>query len=186
ACAGQPQWRAAVESLLAAHEKTVNDLDNLPANLCRTADSGTGEFSSVCANGTFALDTTTEYRPNAEPGLTIAGRYTLVEKIGEGGMGEVWVAKQTEPIKRTVALKLIQAGMDTKAVLQRFDAERQALAMMEHPNIARVLDGGMTADRRPYFVMELVNGLSLTKFCDKAKLSIRERLELFAAICQAV
>src|SRR5207249_2192417 len=91
-----------------------------------------------------------------------------------------------EPVKRRVALKLIKAGMDTKAVLQRFEAERQALAMMDHPNIARVLDGGMTADRRPFFVMELVNGLALTKFCDDAKLGIRERLELFAAICQAV
>ena len=116
----------------------------------------------------------------------IAGRYTLQEKIGEGGMGDVWVAKQTEPVKRRVALKLIKAGMDTKAVLQRFEAERQALAMMDYPNIAKVLDGGMTADRRPFFVMELVNGLPLTKFCDEAKLGIRERLELFAAICQAV
>jgi serine/threonine protein kinase len=139
-----------------------------------------------------------------EPGAVIASRYTLVEKIGEGGMGEVWVAKQTEPVKRKVALKLIKAGMDTKAVLQRFEAERQALAMMDHPNIARVLDGGVVgqdsnpdqarADRigilshvgRPFFVMELVNGLPLTKFCDDAKLGIRERLELFASICQAV
>ena len=129
---------------------------------------------------------TTDYRRDAEAGVVIAGRYTLQEKIGEGGMGEVWVAKQTEPVKRRVALKLIKAGMDTKAVLQRFEAERQALALMDHPNIAKVLDGGMTADRRPFFVMELVNGLPLTKFCDEAKLGIRERLELFAAICQAV
>src|SRR5258708_14977552 len=99
-------------------------------------------------------------------------------------MGEVWIARQTEPVKRRLALKLIKAGMDTKAVLQRFDAERQALAIMDHPNIARVFDGGMTADRRPFFVMELVNGLPLTKFCDPEKLGIRRRLELFVAICQ--
>src|SRR5262249_18489434 len=116
----------------------------------------------------------------------IAGRYTLEEKIGEGGMGEVWVAKQTEPVKRRVALKLIKPGMDSKAVLQRFEQERQALALMDHPNIARVLDGGLTHDRRPFFVMELVNGLPLNKFCDDAKLRIRERLELFTSVCQAV
>jgi serine/threonine protein kinase len=119
-------------------------------------------------------------------GAVIAGKYTLVEMIGEGGMGEVWAAKQTEPIKRKVAVKLIKAGMDSRAVLQRFEQERQALALMEHPNIARVLDGGLTEDRRPFFVMELVNGLPVTKFCDDAKLGIRERLELFTLICQAV
>src|SRR5260221_631604 len=99
---------------------------------------------------------TSDYRPAVEPGLVIAGRYTLQEKIGEGGMGEVWVAKQTESVKRKVALKLIKAGMDSKAILTRFEHERQALAMMDHPNIAKVLDGGLTADRRPFFVMELV------------------------------
>src|SRR5205085_413286 len=98
-----------------------------------------------------------------QAGSVIAGRYTLVEMIGEGGMGEVWVAKQSEPVKRRVALKLIKAGMDTRAVLQRFEAERQALALMQHPNIAQVLDGGMTEQRRPFFVMELVNGLALNK-----------------------
>src|SRR5262249_22925459 len=130
--------------------------------------------------------TTGDSEPGTEPGAVIAGRYTLVEKIGEGGMGEVWVAKQTEPVKRKVALKLIKAGMDSKAVLQRFEQERQALALMDHPHIARVLDGGMTPERRPVFGMELVHGLPLTKFCDEAKLGIRPRLELFAAICQAV
>ena len=113
----------------------------------------------------------------AGPELVIAGRYTLKEKIGEGGMGEVWVAKQTEPVKRTVALKLIRTGMDSRAVLARFEQERQALAMMDHPNIARVLDGGLTPSGQPFFVMELVNGLPLTKFCDEAKLTPKERLE---------
>jgi WD40 repeat protein/serine/threonine protein kinase len=117
---------------------------------------------------------------------TIIGTYRLLQKIGEGGMGEVWVAKQSEPVKRRVALKLIKAGMDSKAVVQRFEHERQALALMDHPHIAKVLDGGITDEFRPYFVMELVNGLALTKFCDQAKLSIRERLELFIPICQAV
>ena len=116
----------------------------------------------------------------------IAGRYVLQQKIGEGGMGEVWVARQTEPIKRKVALKLIKTGMDSKAVLQRFEQERQALGIMDHPNIARVLDGGLTPTGQPFFVMELVNGLPLNKFCDEARLTLRQRLELFVPICQAV
>src|SRR5262249_38482772 len=122
--------------------------------------------------------TTADYRPDSEPGAVIAGKYILVEKIGEGGMGEGWVAKQTEPVKRKVALKLIKAGMDSKAVLARFEQERQALALMDHPNIAKVLDGGLTLDRHPFFVMELVNGLPLTKFCDEGKLTPRDRLAL--------
>ena len=121
-----------------------------------------------------------------EAGVVIAGRYTLVERLGEGGMGEVWVAKQTEPVKRNVAVKLIKSGMDSRGVVQRFEQERQALALMDHPNIAKVFDGGLTEYRRPFFVMELVNGLSLTKFCDEAKLDIRDRLKIFVDVCQAV
>ncbi|MEM8669192.1 MAG: serine/threonine-protein kinase [Planctomycetota bacterium] len=117
---------------------------------------------------------------------TKIGRYELVEQIGEGGMGTVWVARQTEPVKRRVALKLIKAGMDSKAVLARFEQERQTLALMEHPNIARVLDGGLTPSGQPYFVMELVNGQPLDKYCDGAKLSLPDRLQLFAPICRAV
>ena len=116
----------------------------------------------------------------------IAGRYSLIEKIGEGGMGEVWVAKQTEPIRRRVAIKLIKAGMDSKIIVARFEAERQALALMDHPHIAKVFDGGLTANERLFFVMELVNGLPLVRFCDEATLNIRERLELFILICHAV
>src|SRR3984885_7919769 len=101
-------------------------------------------------------------------------------------MGEVWVAKQSQPVKRKVALKLIKTGMDSRAVLARFEQERQALAMMDHPNIARVLDGGLTPSGQPFFVMDLVNGLPLTKFCDEARLTTRERLELFVPVCQAV
>jgi serine/threonine-protein kinase len=100
----------------------------------------------------------------------------LLEEIGEGGMGTVWVAKQSEPIKRKVALKLIKAGMDFKHVLARFEAERQALAMMDHPNIARVVDAGMTDPGRPYFAMEYVKGAPLTEYCDQAKLSVKARL----------
>jgi serine/threonine protein kinase len=155
--------RAAVEALLLAHEASGSLLNRPPP-----------------------LVPTTAYHPNSMPGLIIAGRYTLVEKIGAGGMGEVWVAKQTEPVKRKVALKLIKSGMDSRAVLTRFEAERQALALMDHPNIARVLDGGLTPDERPFFVMELVNGLPLTKFCDEVRLTPRQRLELFVPICQAV
>src|SRR5262249_5374685 len=122
----------------------------------------------------------------AEPGTVVAGRYKLLERIGEGGMGEVWVARQTEPVQRKVAFKVIKAGMDSKSVLARFEAERQALALMDHPNIPKVLDGGLTDDLRPFFVMELVNGQPLTKFCDEVKLTPRERLELFVPVCHAV
>ena len=115
-----------------------------------------------------------------QPGTQI-GRYKLRELIGEGGMGTVWVAEQTEPVRRKVALKLIKPGMDTKEVLARFEVERQALALMDHPNIAKVHDGGVTASGRPYFVMEYVKGIPLTEFCDEAKLTVKERLELFIA-----
>ncbi len=106
--------------------------------------------------------------------------------IGEGGMGSVWVAEQTNPVKRKVALKLIKPGMDSRQVLARFDAERQALALMDHPNIARVYDGGVTEQGHPYFVMEYVKGMPLTEYCDEVLLSVQERLKLFLPICQAV
>ena len=129
---------------------------------------------------------TSNFQPSFDSGRVINNRYTLQQKLGEGGMGEVWVAKQSAPVKRKVALKVIKTGMDSRAVLERFEQERQALAMMDHPHIARVLDGGMTDSGQPFFVMELVNGLPVSKFCDETKLSLRERLELFVPICQAV
>jgi eukaryotic-like serine/threonine-protein kinase len=191
ACESQPELRAAVEALLAAHEKSGNVLDRPPE---QTLASGPGQAGPDATfdhtpgrdEASSAATRTADYRPVLDAGVVIAGRYTLQQKIGEGGMGEVWVAKQTEPVKRRVALKLIKTGMDSKAVLQRFEQERQALAMMDHPNIARVLDGGLTPSGQPFFVMELVNGLALSKFCDEARLTPRERLELFVPICQAV
>jgi serine/threonine protein kinase len=206
ACGGEAELRARVEALLAAHEKPGNVLDMPPAELGQARGPGTGEFTPKPGEPPLPQTTTSDYQPTSEPGAVIAGRYTLVEKIGEGGMGEVWVAKQTEPVKRKVALKLIKTGMDSKAVLARFEQERQALALMDHPNIAKVLDGGVDfvaeprtsgsgspapltnvrGSGRPFFVMELVNGIALTKFCDEVRLTPKERLELFVPICQAV
>ncbi|MBI1177568.1 protein kinase [bacterium] len=120
-----------------------------------------------------------------QPG-TMIGRYKLLQKVGEGGMGVVYMAEQTEPVVRKVALKIIKLGMDTKQVVARFEAERQALAMMDHPNIAKVLDAGATDTGRPYFVMELVRGVPITEYCDKNKLSTQERLNLFIPVCQAI
>ena len=117
---------------------------------------------------------------------TEIGPYKIREKIGEGGMGVVYVAEQTEPVQRKVAIKVIKPGMDTKEVIARFEAERQALAFMEHPNIARVLDAGATESGRSYFVMELVRGIPITEYCDQVKATPRERLELFQTVCDAV
>ena len=114
------------------------------------------------------------------------GRYKVLEKLGEGGCGVVYVAEQTEPVRRRVALKVIKLGMDTKQVVARFEAERQALALMDHPNIAKVLDGGSTETGRPYFVMELVRGIRITDYCDQNKLPTPERLDLFIKVCQAI
>ncbi len=135
--------------------------------------------------------------PAGSTGDLIAGRYKLLKMIGEGGMGSVYLAEQIEPVKRRVALKLIKAGMDSKGVLARFEAERQALALMDHPNIARIYDGGVigavagpdgkpVASGQPFFVMELVNGIPLTDYCDKHRLTVDARIQLFIAVCQAV
>jgi serine/threonine protein kinase len=123
--------------------------------------------------------------PSEQPGDRI-GRYKLLEQIGEGGCGVVYMAEQEEPVQRRMALKVIKLGMDTKQVIARFEAERQALAMMDHPNIARVLDGGATETGRPFFVMELVRGIKITEYCDQNNLSTAERLELFIQVCQAI
>ncbi len=161
ACAGDDRLRQEVESLLAAHEQA-------------------GGFMS-----TDVMSASTHARQVEKAGDRI-GRYKLIEQIGEGGFGVVWMAEQAEPVRRRVALKIIKLGMDTHEVVARFEAERQALAMMDHSNIARVFDGGATDTGRPYFVMELVKGIPVTEYCDAAKLPTTERLGLFIQVCQAV
>src|SRR5438876_3395392 len=155
ACGADTDLRSRVEALLrdaAGAQDFFGAEDNLPGMVATPLTEGPG---------------------------TVIGRYKLLEKIGEGGMGVVYMAEQREPVRRRVALKIIKLGMDTKQVVARFEAERQALAMMDHANIARVLDGGATDTGRPYFVMELVQGVPVTEFCDKAKVSAKERLKLF-------
>jgi serine/threonine protein kinase len=171
-CGENIELRRRVELLLGAHD----DSADLPP--AAGGAEGTDIFKMVGAAAA----------PSAKfkPGDIIAGRYKLLEAIGEGGMGTVWLAEQTQPIRRKVALKLIKAGMDSKSVLARFEAERQALAVMDHPNIAKVLDGGLTETGRPFFVMEYVKGVPITEYCESARLSIPQRLELFVQVCQAV
>ena len=121
----------------------------------------------------------------AAPG-TVIGSYHLLQPIGHGGMGEVWLAEQKQPVRRRVAIKLIKAGMDTREVVARFESERQALALMDHPAIAKVFDAGSTPKGRPYFVMEYVTGMPITEYCDRHKLTTRQRLELFMRVCDGV
>jgi serine/threonine protein kinase/WD40 repeat protein len=177
-CAGDVTLRTRVEALLRASEDPDSLLDTAaPAPL--PDDPATRSFEPAGD----AVD-----RPDA-PTVSVGDRvgpYKLLERIGEGGMGDVWVADQLEPIKRRVAVKLIKAGMDSRSVLARFEAERQALAVMAHPNIAKVLDAGTTPDGRPYFVMELVKGVPITEFADARKLTAKQRLELFVSVCQAI
>ncbi len=124
--------------------------------------------------------------PVGEATAQIIGRYKLLEKLGEGGFGEVWMAEQRQPVKRRVALKIIKLGMDSRQIIARFEAERQALAMMDHANIARISDADVTDNGRLYFVMELVRGIKITEYCDQNQLSTQERLHLFILVCQAV
>jgi tetratricopeptide (TPR) repeat protein len=133
-----------------------------------------------------SVPATVDEPPAGERPGGVIGTCKLVEVIGEGGMGTVWLAQQTAPVKRLVALKVLKPGLDSRQVIARFEAERQALAIMDHPHIARVLDGGTTASGRPYFVMELVKGVSLTKYCDEHRLTPKQRLDLFVPVCQAV
>ena len=135
---------------------------------------------------TGASDDKTLSIASVQSSFSTIGPFRLVQMVGTGGMGEVWRAEQTAPFHRTVALKLIKAGMDTRAVVARFESERQALALMEHPNIAKVFDAGATPEGRPYFVMEYVPGLPITSYCDKHRLSIRDRLLLFTQVCEGV
>ncbi|MBN1851792.1 MAG: protein kinase [Pirellulales bacterium] len=147
------------------------------------AYNNAGDFLEVPAGN---LDVTSNMQEDVEKSGTVIGPYKLLQKIGEGGMGVVYMAEQTEPVERRVALKIIKPGMDTRQVIARFEAERQALAMMDHPNISKVFDAGATESGRPYFVMELVKGVPITQYCDEHQLSPRERLELLIPVCQAV
>ncbi len=165
ACTGRPELLGRLRELLSAHEVSRGPLDHRPSVL--------------------DLGTTVDEAPSERPGSAI-GPYKLMEEIGAGGFGLVFVAEQQQPVRRRVALKVVKPGMDTREVLARFEAERQALALMDHPNIARVFDGGTTPSGRPYFVMELIRGRPITEFCDQQHLNVRERLELFTNVCRAV
>ncbi len=145
------------------------------------AEAGSFLQSPAAPEANMTVDAPIGERPG-----TVIGPYKLLEQIGEGGFGVVFMAEQTEPMRRKIALKVIKPGMDTKQVIARFEAERQALALMDHPNIARVLDAGATDSGRPYFVMELIRGIPITEYCDKSQLTPRTRLELFLSVCQAV
>src|SRR5215471_9124539 len=153
----------------------------VPEALCPACQAQAATVLDTAPLSTIALSLPLTEKPG-----DFIGRYKLLEQIGEGGCGVVYVADQVEPVRRRVALKVIKLGMDTKQVVARFDAERQALALMDHPNIAKVLDAGATENGRPYFVMELVRGVKITEFCDQNKLPTEERLELFLHVCQAV
>jgi len=166
ACGGDERLWERVEALLRSHRSESSFvLDRVPA---------------------VDLAVTADMPPEAEHPGTVIGSHKLMEQIGEGGMGAVYVAEQTQPVRRKVALKIIKPGMDTKQVIARFEAERQALAMMDHPNIAHVHDAGATEFGRPYFVMELVRSIPITDYCDRAQLAIPKRLELFVLVCRAV
>jgi serine/threonine protein kinase/tetratricopeptide (TPR) repeat protein len=163
ACGVNAALRDRVEALLQAHDEPGSLIDSAAGPLPRTLDE-----------------------PITERPGTVIGPYKLLEQIGEGGFGVVFMAGQTEPIRRKVALKVLKPGMDTKQVVARFEVERQALAIMDHPNIAKVHDGGATISGRPYFVMELVQGVPITRYCDEHHLTLRQRLDLFLRACEAV
>jgi serine/threonine protein kinase/tetratricopeptide (TPR) repeat protein len=165
-CGPDAELRQRLEALLRAHDDSGGFLAAAQPDLGLTVDPAPREVGEVVG--------------------TRIGPYKLLQKLGEGGMGAVWVAEQHQPVQRRVALKVIKAGLDSARVLARFEAERQALALMDHPNIARILDAGATEQGRPFFVMELVKGMPITRFCDQERLTPRERLELFVPVCQAV
>jgi eukaryotic-like serine/threonine-protein kinase len=185
ACAGDDALRQRVEDLLRSHETPDSFLVRPPESSAATSESSPSQNQAEDGQDRPDAESVGRTPPMESPGSRI-GPYRLLQIIGEGGMGTVYMAEQRAPVHRMVALKVIKAGMDSRQVLARFGAERQALALMDHPNIARVLDAGSTEDGRPYFVMELVKGIPITKFCDDRRLSTRERLELAIPVCQAV
>ncbi len=165
ACAGDEELRRKVEELIAVNQRSKGFMEDSPWRL----EAGKARTIQI----------------GERPGDRI-DRYKLLQQIGEGGFGIVFMAEQNQPIKRRVALKIIKPGLDTKNVIARFEAERQALALMDHPNIAKVLDAGATASGRPYFVMELIRGVKITEYCDNNSLSLEERLKLFIQVCNAI
>jgi len=167
ACGGDAQMLQRVQLLLQADEQAGDFLETDPA--------------AETTRRTMVVSVPVTEKPG-----DIIGRYKIREKLGEGGWGAVYVADQAEPVRRRVALKIIKLGMDTRSVIARFEAERQALAMMDHPNIAKVLDAGTTETGRPFFVMELVRGIKITDYCDQNHLDTHQRLNLFIQVCHAV
>lgn len=179
ACEGDEDLKAEIRALLAAHESA-------PAGFLSLAGTASGDDAeATLAAGPRAGRGRPTFPSSERPGDRI-GPYKLLQKIGEGGFGVVWMAEQEQPLRRRVALKIIKLGMDTREVVSRFEQERQALAMMDHPNIARVIDGGATEQGRPFFVMELVRGVRITDYCDEQSLTTTERIELFIQVCHAV
>ena len=176
ACGADKALRIDVERLLGLSENAGNFFEECAPALAPAA--GDAERVLSAAQSAVEVDETPETKR--------IGPYKLLQKLGEGGYGIVYMAEQEQPIRRRVALKIIKLGMDTKNVIARFEAERQALALMDHPNIARVLDAGATEAGRPYFVMELVYGVKITDYCDQNCVTMRERLELFIQVCNAV
>ncbi|HEY1788755.1 MAG TPA: serine/threonine-protein kinase, partial [Verrucomicrobiae bacterium] len=175
ACDGDPELRTRVSKLLAAHTQTESFFQGCISDFAKAAQ----ELPLVAGADS--------YKNLAEDLIgTFVGRYKLLKTLGEGGCGVVYLAEQEEPVRRRVALKIIKLGMDTQSVIARFDAERQALALMDHPNIAKVLDAGATETGRPYFVMELVDGIKITKYGEENHLTTDERLRLFVRVCQAI
>jgi WD40 repeat protein/serine/threonine protein kinase len=172
------QWSAYLDQACAGDE----ELRRQAALLLKAHAQGRGPLDREVFDG----DRRTSYPAMTEGPGTRIGPYKLLELIGEGGMGTVWMAEQQEPVRRLVALKIIKAGMDSAQVVARFEAERQALALMDHPHIAKVFDGGTTAGGRPYFVMELVKGVPITRYADEHRLTPRQRLELFVPVCEAI
>ncbi len=169
ACGNDDELYRRVSDLLKSHEQGVQFLEKPPEALSAK--------TFVVSTGLAAVTEKSGER---------IGRYKLLEQIGEGGCGVVYVAEQEQPVRRRVALKVIKLGMDTRQVIARFEAERQALALMDHPNIAKVLDASATDNGRPFFVMELVKGIPITRYCDENKLNTHERLNLFMQVCQAI
>src|SRR5262245_10538474 len=177
-CSEDAAIRSDLKSLLAAYEKTPDLLERLAGDVMPgVLQAVEGDFVKPDATSPGSADMS---RPDR------IGPYRILEEVGEGGMGMVYLAEQKAPLRRRVAIKVIKVGMDTRQVIARFDAERQALAVMDHPAIAAAFDGGATDDGRPYFAMEYVKGEPITNYCDRRCLTLQERLELFIQVCDGV